>query len=58
MDTADSSSAAIPSGNDIKDRDRNEKIEKAVKKYISNLTNELGKSKFTTSLERDCSPPA
>jgi hypothetical protein len=28
MDTADSSSAAIPSGNDIKDRDRNEKIEK------------------------------
>ena len=43
MDTADSSSAAIPSGNDIKDR--NEKIVEAVNNYVSNLANELGKSK-------------
>jgi hypothetical protein len=45
MNTADvdSSSASIPSGNDIEER--NEKIVKAVNNYVSNLANELGKSK-------------
>ena len=43
MDTADSVAAAIPSGNDIKDR--NEKIVNAINNYVSNLANELGKSK-------------
>jgi hypothetical protein len=45
MNTADvdSVAAAIPSGNDIKDR--NEKIVEAVNEYHANLANELGKSK-------------
>jgi hypothetical protein len=51
MDTGDSSSAAIPSGNDIKDR--NEKFVNAINQYISNLANDLGKTiPWKSSLRR------